>query len=275
MPLIAAPTKKLPDVDLKTQLVLLTHPEQNPTHYVPFEDAASFPFEAAAKPVSRVNAWWLAEAAWLSYGHSEEAIKNVYKTAAGLDAELVSVDGTEFTIATNGAFAIVAFRGTQPDDWEDVFSDLEWVPKPWDIGHVHRGFAKAFEAAWPALQERLQRLQKGCPVWFTGHSLGAALATLAAWRAGGAGICTFGSPLIGDQIFAGTFNSRFSAQSLRYVNDFDIVTRVPPEEFAFPLRFTHVDALRWIDRHGAIGNGPVPTDFFKDVIGAANARFML
>lgn len=59
------------------------------------------------------------------------------------------------------------------------------------------------------------------------------------------------------------------------MNDFDIVTRVPPEEFAFPLRFTHVDALRWIDRHGAVDNGPVPTAFFKDVIGAANATFML
>ena len=278
MPLIAAPpTKNIPDVDLKTQIALLTHPEQNPTDYVPFEEAGSFPFEAAAKPVSRVNAWWLAEAAWLAYWHSEAAIKNVYKTATGLDAELISVDdGTEFTVATNGAFAIVAFRGTQADDWTDILSDGDWIPEKWDIGHVHRGFAKAFEAAWPALQDWLKQLPSGCPTWFTGHSLGAALATLAAWRADGAGICTFGSPLVGNQVFAGMFNSRFSDRSLRYVNDFDVVTRVPPEEFAFPFgRFTHVDAVRWIDRHGTIGNGPVPGGFFSDVIGGTNAAFML
>jgi hypothetical protein len=198
------------------------------------------------------------------------------QTATGLDAELISVGGTEFTIATNGALAIVAFRGTQPDDWNDVFADAEWIPEQWDIGHIHQGFAKAFEVAWPALRNRLQQLPAGCPIRFTGHSLGAALATLAAWRAGGAGVCTFGSPRFGNQVFAGTFNSRFADRSLRYVNDFDIVTRAPPEGFAFPFgRFTQVDALRWIDRTGTISAGPVPGAFFSDVIGVTNATFML
>src|SRR5215471_15674970 len=122
MALIDAPaTKPLPDVELATQIVLLTHPEQNPTHYVAFEGARVFPFEPGAKPISRVNAWWLAEAAWVSYWRSDQAIKQAYRTSTGLDAELISVEGTEFTIATNGAFAIVAFRGTEADDWRDIF----------------------------------------------------------------------------------------------------------------------------------------------------------
>jgi hypothetical protein len=126
------------------------------------------------------------------------------------------------------------------------------------------------------LKERLQQLPKDCSVWFTGHSLGAALATLAAWRAGGTGVCTFGSPLVGNQVFAGNFNIRFAGRTLRYVNDFDIVTRVPPEPLAFPFgRFAHVDALRWIDRTGTTSSGPVPNAFFSDVIGAGNATFML
>jgi len=51
---------------------------------------------------------------------------------------------------------------------------------------------------------------------------------------------------------------------------------VPPEGFAFQFgRFTHVDALRWIDRSGTISDGPVPGAFFTDVIGAMNATFML
>lgn len=279
MPVTDPPvTKPLPVVDLETQVALLIHPERNPTKYQPFARAQDFPFEPLANGVSRVNAWWLAEAAWLSYFQSGADIAAAYKANTGLDAELIGVDGTEFTVASNGAFAIVAFRGTQPDDWKDIFSDACWIPDGWDIGHVHRGFGAAFKAAWPALSTRLNRLPAGCPVWFTGHSLGAALATLAAWRAGRAGgVCTFGSPLVGNQVFTGQFNTRFADRSARYVNDFDIVTRVPPEPFAFPFgRYTHVDALRWIERTGTVAEGgPPPAGFFSDIVGAANSSFAL
>src|SRR5215210_4432076 len=118
MPIIDAPVcKRLPQVDIATEIVLLTRPEQNPTGYQPFARASEFRFEPHAdlqtQQVRRVNAWWLADAAWLSYSHSDDAISHAYKTATGLDAELVSTGGTEFTFATDGAFAIVAFRGTQ------------------------------------------------------------------------------------------------------------------------------------------------------------------
>jgi hypothetical protein len=117
MPLTAAPApKQLPVVDLPTEIVLLTHPEQNPTRDTPFADAATVPFDPRVKPVSRANAWWLAEASWVAYWHAAADIKQAYEPA-GLDAELISVDSTDFTIATNGGLAIVAFRGTQPDDW--------------------------------------------------------------------------------------------------------------------------------------------------------------
>jgi hypothetical protein len=135
---------------------------------------------------------------------------------------------------------------------------------------------EAFEGVWPALDARLSQLKPGCRIWFTGHSLGAALATLAALRVRSTqGVCTFGSPLVGDQVFAGSFNARFAFRSLRYVNDHDLVTRVPPEEFGFPGRYMHVDALRWIDPAGTIGGaGPaVMPRFFTDVIG--HASFML
>jgi hypothetical protein len=271
-------TKPLPVVDLDTQIALLIHPERNPTRYQPFARARDFPFEPLTVGVSRVNAWWLADAAWLAYGQSGADIAAVYKASTGLDAELLGVGGTDFTIASNGAFAIVAFRGTQPGKWNDIFADVRWIPERWDEGHVHRGFREAFEAAWPALDARLRRLPDGCPVWFTGHSLGAAVATLAAWRAGRAGgVCTFGSPLVGNQVFTGQFNTRFAHRSARYVNDFDLVTRVPPEPFAFPFgRYTQVDVLRWIDRNGRIAEGgPSPAGFFSDVVGAANASFVL
>jgi hypothetical protein len=278
MPTVEPPKKKKrPKVtDLDTQVTLLIHPEENPTHYEPFVDAKTYAFDPAPDRLTRVNAWWLAEAAWLSYGHSNDDIKTVYKTQTGLQAELVTASsgtqGTDFTIATNGTFAIVAFRGTQPDEWDDIFSDVNWFPKPWDVGHVHAGFAEAFEGAWQKeLKDRLDRLPAGCAVWFTGHSLGAAIATLAAQRVKKpAGICTFGSPLVGNQVFSGEFNMKFGNLSRRYVNDFDLVTRVPPDRILFPFigHYTHVDVLRWIDRDGNIGETATsPPAFFLDVFG--------
>jgi triacylglycerol lipase len=261
--------KAIPVVDPATQLTLLTRPEENPTGYEPFEDADSFPFEPASTAPSRVNVWWLADASWLAYMHSDADVRAAYSKHTGLHAELLGEKGTDFTIASNGAFTIVAFRGTQPDRWADIFSDVRWIPRKWDIGHVHHGFAEAFEVVWLTLQERLNGFPADRPVWFTGHSLGAALATLAAWRfKTTAGVCTFGSPLVGNQVFTGNFNARFGDRSLRYVNDHDIVTRVPPEQAAFPFgRYAHVDAIRWIDREGHIGRVGPSSGFFSDVIG--------
>ncbi len=129
MPEIEPPKKKpLPKVDVETQMTLLTHPEQNPTNYKAFAEAGTYAFEPHATTVTGVNAWWLADAAWLAYSHSNDHIKTVYQQQTGLTAELVGEGGTECTIATNGAYAIVAFRGTQPDDWRDLFRSSDGSP---------------------------------------------------------------------------------------------------------------------------------------------------
>jgi hypothetical protein len=83
LPTDAPATKPLPDVDLATQIVLLPHPEQNPTSYAPFEGAGTFPFDPGATSISRVKrgGWW--KRAWLSYWQSNTAIKNAYKPPPG------------------------------------------------------------------------------------------------------------------------------------------------------------------------------------------------
>lgn len=73
---------------------------------------------------------------------------------------------------------------------------------------------KARGLAW-----RLEELGRTRSVWFTGHSLGAALATLAADLFEPArGVCTLGSPRVGDVAFATLFDARFRQRSARYVN---------------------------------------------------------
>jgi len=93
---------------------------------------------------------------------------------------------------------------------------------------------------------------RGRPVWFTGHSLGAAHATLAGDRflRDGArlglgtlgGIYSFGCPLVGDRRFVDGFNRRCGEQSWRFVNDQDAVTRVPPPL----LEYRHVNNERLV-----------------------------
>src|SRR6267378_553187 len=210
---------------------LVTHPEKNVSQYANFEDAKDpqYRFEPAATTFSRTNAWWLAEAAFLSY-------------------------------------------------WHDEFDDARFEMESWTNGHVHGGFKEAFQRIAPKLTEAVKQHAPNRPLWITGHSLGAALATLAAdTLPGTAGVYTFGSPLVGDQIFAGRFNQRFTDRSYRYIDDHDAVTHVPPEPFGLPIGlYTHVSASRAIDKDGNIRTAP-PTllRFVRDVFGRPVVLFDL
>ncbi len=76
--------------------------------------------------------------------------------------------------------AIVAFRGTDKDDARDWGFDLDAIPRPWkDRGKVHSGFANGLdELLEQKLGPALESIK--CKLLFTGHSLGAAMATLLA-----------------------------------------------------------------------------------------------
>jgi triacylglycerol lipase len=243
---------------------LVLHPEQD-GEYRHFEDAAHHPFGAdPAGGVPRVNVWWLAEAALLSYWGPNEAVPIFH--AAGLTAEFLSEGGSDCYVAWHDDWLVVAFRGTQPQQWRDVLADTNIVHDSWPTGHVHRGFKKALGSVWPRLEARLADLAQGRSVWFCGHSLGAALATLAADRYEGTrGVCTFGSPRVGDPAFMASFNQKLAGRSLRYVNHHDIVTHVPTER---PIRYEHVDERRYIARNGTVSGGAPPLPhFFADLFG--------
>jgi Lipase (class 3) len=90
-------------------------------------------------------------------------------------------------------------------------------------------------------------------VEITGHSLGAALATLYTLENGRtdkipiAGLCTFASPLVGDATFASAFDG-LGLTSWRIVNSPDIVPKLPPEI----LGFTHVNSLQLYSSSGNV-----------------------
>jgi hypothetical protein len=204
------------------------------------------PFDAAARGFSPVNAWWLADAALLSYWDAGVATTR-FREQAGLESEFFTNGGTQAYVAWNDSAVIVAFRGTQPNQPADIWSDVDFVPIPWaNGGKVHQGFAAALDDVWNEIAARLQALD-GRTVWFGGHSLGAALATLAADRFGpAAGVYTLGSPRVGDPEFVAGFNERHARHSFRYVNHHDVVTHVPPSRWGFG----HVDSEQHFDAGG-------------------------
>ncbi|GLW17958.1 lipase family protein [Streptomyces kronopolitis] len=152
---------------------------------------------------------------------------------------------------------ITGFRGTEPAELRDWLSDATtppW-PGPGGKGYVHHGFAEALQAVWPQVGATVDEFRdNGQTVWFTGHSLGGALAMLAGARLHfeeprltANGVYTFGQPRTCDRQLSKEFNTAFSDRMYRFVNNNDIVPQLPPEP-----TFHHVSALRYIDAKGAI-----------------------
>ena len=146
--------------------------------------------------------------------------------------------------------ALVAFRGTQIDDPRDLLADLQAILVPWaaSAGRVHAGFAATALSLMPAIETWLAREAGARRLILSGHSLGAAMATLAAsaWRP--TLLVTLGSPRVGDAAFADTVAPLASE---RIVNCCDLVTRVPPA-LPFVAEYVHVALRLYIDRTGAV-----------------------
>jgi hypothetical protein len=176
------------------------------------------------------------EAARLAYYRAEtsptEHTRLVEALArAGFDAPTFFIEGATFAFgalhAADGS-ALVAFRGTQPDEIRHLATNLQaqqtaWAPTG---GRVHAGFARAARAVLPQIQDWLagSASRRGSLV-LTGHSLGAALATLAATVTPPTLLVTLGSPRVGDTAFVAALAG---ADIVRLVDGCDVVTQVPP-----------------------------------------------
>ena len=147
--------------------------------------------------------------------------------------------------------ALVAFRGTQPEDVSDIATDIQFNRVQWQpgTGTVHAGFAKAALALMEPVRQWLQSdAISRKHLMLTGHSLGAALATLLATVFQPARLVTIGSPRVGDQAFAASFGG---IDSTRLVDCCDVVTDIPPEG----LFYSHVTPMTYISRDGIIEQG--------------------
>ena len=171
-------------------------------------------------------------------------------------------DGTQaFACRKSNANNIfIVFRGTEPNQMKDILADVKaWRKPAREKGLIHFGFAQALDKVYDNIVQWLseQKLDGERNITCTGHSLGAALATIMASRLDANELYTFGSPRIGNRAFVKEMNND-GIKHYRFVNNNDIVTKVP-----FPIRFVHHGELVYINHHGNIRKMS-PWQRFKD-----------
>jgi len=160
-------------------------------------------------------------------------------------------NGTQAFLAKNDEFSVLSFRGTQPDRWEDIRTDIKVLKERTIDGKVHAGFKQAYDDLRDEILEEFRANLGEMPLYITGHSLGAALATVATQELGEefndqiAACYTFGSPRVGD----GKYEKSIKAPFYRIVNTTDIVTLVP----YFFGTFVHVGDPRYLSRRKVDG----------------------
>jgi triacylglycerol lipase len=201
-------------------------------------------FESARFGFSPVNFFWSARLAELAYVVEPDLVRSQLAEWSA-QGELLSAADTQCVVACTPKAAFVVFRGTEQnlDDWmTDALVQLQ-APR-WDnrAGYqVHEGFNTALDAIWRDLDAKLAALevyQRGLPIWLGGHSLGGALAAMAALRLAHhlkannhrnviACLHTVGQPRIGNPACAAALDQLLPARYFRSVNNRDVVPRVP------------------------------------------------
>lgn len=178
-------------------------------------------------------------------------------------------------------FVIIAFRGSQEmQDWRTnartrfekfaITTSMEPLEEDTTepIGQVHRGF----QAAWKSVEEGvLKQLEiwgagrkSDFPILICGHSLGGALATVAAaslvkrGRKNIQGVYTFGQPRVGDWVFVNEISRALKGKVFRFVNNNDIVPRVPPPYLPWnPTRiYIHMGTTFYFNAFGGLVKQP-------------------
>ena len=236
-------------------------------------------FESNIRNFNIHNMLTMARLAKLAYDDQENIRRQLVTSGAEL-THFWDKDDTQAFLAIYHNNIILSFRGTQPDVLADWITDLKIhkivSPAHSIQGFVHRGFLGALETVWDTgsgsiahkLHEAISLAARdGIPkIFITGHSLGAALATLATSLCCDmvkkylSGLYTFGSPRVGDANFCGMLYRAVDNQIFRVVNNNDIVTRIPTRS----MGYDHTAGLWYLHEDGHITNDPSWWQMFLD-----------
>lgn len=164
-----------------------------------------------------------------------------------------------------------SFRGTK--GLEDVLDDIDIRHRRFGIHqgvHVHAGFYRQWTDIFPSIDREIASLLKKnkaagltSTLIFTGHSLGGAIATLAALEYAEKGLpveCyTFGSPRVGNHKFCAVFEKKVPIH-WRVINEKDPVPTLP-----FGPRFYHVGPALCLTDKGGIHSIPSDVPWYRRI----------
>lgn len=200
------------------------------------------------------TAWVMASMAQLVYDRFEEGGKPrdlLIEKLKGGGFELLGEfhspkTDTQGFLVSNGEYAVLAFRGTEVTKGADIKTDAKAFRASVFEGRVHRGFVEAYKSIEAQVLKALPKV-KGLPLYITGHSLGAAVATVVTQylerdhelRDRIAACYTFGSPRVGNR----EFDRDLKSAVYRVVNTTDVVTVVP----LLSMGYTHIGDVRFLE----------------------------
>lgn len=171
----------------------------------------------------------------ITYEDPKES-KNKFKSFGFTIVEFFNVEGAQaYLLKDMNGMHVLSFRGTEVTQKSDVLADLK-AGKNLEAcgGKVHVGFKGEINKVWPAITVSLANIDA---LYVTGHSLGAAMATIAASRIQTKvkALITFGSPRVGDKDFV----KSVAVDHYRVQNNCDDVTKVPFRLMGFDHHGTH------------------------------------
>ena len=203
------------------------------------------------------NAYWMARLSEEVYLKKSEdnPIPDEDRILANLrkdDPKFISISGVDKNSAQAALiehedYLCMAFRGT--DEFSDWLDNINAFSTKELFGEFHRGFWNSVEDVWRPINKKFRYLQKKNkrPLFITGHSLGGAMATIAAAKLihedkPFTSVYTFGQPRALSRETAQTFNVECKSRFFRFHNNNDIVTRVP----ARLMGYSHVGSYLYI-----------------------------
>jgi subtilisin family serine protease len=199
----------------------------------------------------------LGMASLLAYQKNADGLVHVAtKTWGFQECKPFGVGETQGFVAWDEKIVLASFRGTESvGDW---LSNLDLLSAKRSYGKLHRGFLQSFEIARLIVTGFLKdATAEDKKVWLTGHSLGGALAMIAAAELidslSTSGIYTYGQPKTGDNAVRQFFQLKFAGKFHRFVNDDDVVPQVPPH-------YVHVGRLIWFDGDGNLKRSDEPME---------------
>jgi pimeloyl-ACP methyl ester carboxylesterase len=146
---------------------------------------------------------------------------------------------------------VLAYRGTETN-FGDWMRNINVVPRTINgLGSLHSGFHYGFSIIESDVRAALIEAnpQRNKQLWITGHSLGGALSIIAGavfrndYRI--AGVYTYGQPKAVVSGIQDIYRNHLRNVYHRFVNNLDIVPRVPPG-------YVHFGNLIWFDEHGSV-----------------------